>query len=187
MTSNLVAITEPQVVTTADFREHAKLDNDGSQDSSLNTFLSAATDQCAQYTRRTLLKSTWRATSRNFNDGEFDIAPVDASTITIKYYDVDNALQDLPTGNYEISDNGPDDYLSVKFIAPMPNLYDRKDAVVIEYSAGYGIQNLPYGIKLGILMNATTHLEGRQDEVVGTVNTVSMGSHQVMFPYKMLG
>src|SRR6185503_9817155 len=127
MTSNLVTITEPQVVTLADFREHAKLDNDQSQDSSLNTFLSAATDQCAQYTRRTLLKSTWRAVFRSFSDTSFDITPVDLTTVIIKYYDIANAIQDLPADNYEITDNGPDDYLDVKFIAPLPNLYNRKD------------------------------------------------------------
>lgn len=66
---------------------------------------------------------------------ELPVAPL-VKVNSIQYYDSNNALQTLATSEYRIdafSEPG-----RVQLFGTLPDVYDRSDAIIIEYVAGYG-------------------------------------------------
>jgi hypothetical protein len=91
----------------------------------------------------------------------------------------------LPSTEYFVRDPGPDQFATIEFIGNMPTLYNKRNAVSIEYNAGYTV--VPPPIKTAILMQVATMYENRQNEVVGTTSAViNFGSQQILYPYKMM-
>lgn len=64
----------------------------------------------------------------------------------VKYYDSANAEQTLDPANYVVSlFTSP---ATIRFINPSPEVYDRKDAIFIEYKVGYAdADSIPAGLK----------------------------------------
>lgn len=173
-------------ISLADFKEWLKWDpDDDSEDNTMNNCLYGAVLWAQGYTRRTLFRSVWHSYLRWFSNVRLDIHPVDISTIVVKYYDVDNALQTLATAEYFIQDNGEDEYVEIKFTGTMPVLYSREEPVYIEYTAGYEV--LPEQIRRSIMSYAASVFENRTDEQNGAVNQLQMGSIQGLYHYKMMG
>ena len=84
-------------VTLVDFKEFIKWPaDDSSEDPTMMAVLTAATKQAEGYTRRALLNSTWRTTLECFGACvKLDVHPIDLTTIVVKYYDENDALQTL--------------------------------------------------------------------------------------------
>lgn len=172
-------------LSLADFKEWLKLDpDDTTQDNNLNNCLYGAVDWAQGYTRRTLFRSVWRSYLRWFSNVRLDIHPVDISTIVVKYFDVDNALQTLNATEYFIQDNGEDEYTDIKFTGTLPSLYSREEPVYIEYTAGY--QVLPEQIRTSIMEYAASRFENRTDEQTGGLSVAQFGSLQGLYHYKMM-
>lgn len=172
-------------ISLADFKEWLKLDpTDVTQDNNLNNCLYGAVDWAQSFTRRTLFRSVWRSHLRWFTNVRLDIHPVDVSTIVVKYFDENNALQTLAASEYFIQENGEDEYLEIKFTGTLPSLYSRDEAVYIEYTAGY--DPLPEAIRTAIMKYAASSFENRTDEISGSVSQIEMGSIQGLYFYKMM-
>lgn len=186
--SKVVTPNAALVVSLADFKQEIKWSaSDTSEDTSMTTNIQAATMQAEAFTRRTISSAPWKSTTDLFYGSiVMDVLPIVQASIVVKYYDENNTIQTLASSEYTIQDNGDDDYVEIVFDGTMPNVYDRYDAVQIEYNAGYS--TLPAGIKKGILLMAATYFENRQNEIVGSSSaSIMFGSHQVLYPYKMMG
>lgn len=182
VTSRLETQIEFFIVTLTDFKEWLKWGDDTSEDNSLMAALTAASKQAELSTRRTLHKGTWRTYMEYFPSClQLDIHPIDTATIVIKYYDSSNVFQTLSATEYFIKNNGPDDWVEILFYGTMPNVYDRYEPIYVEYNAGYTLGELPEGIKLGIMEEATNWIESR-----GNPEQVGVKALQYWFPYKML-
>ena len=180
MNSRLVDDIGPTIVTLVDFNEWLKWDSSEEENTRM-ACLTAAIKQAEQYTRRTLLRSTWRTYLECFPSCvTLDVLPVVTSSIVVKYFDVDNVEQTLATTEYFVKDNR-EDYTEIIFHGTMPSIYDRYEPIYIEYTAGYEDGYLPEGIKVGILRKATDSFEKREDESNSTQE-----AHKMWFPYKML-
>lgn len=188
MNSRLVTNITTFAVSLADFKEFIKWDStDTSEDNTMMAVLTAATNQAELFTRRTLLRGTWRTYSECLPYYfTMDILPIVTSSIVVKYYDVNNALQTLDAAEYFIQDRGENDFAQIKFDGTMPSLYDRWEPVYIEFTAGYEFGYLPEGLKVGILKMAADYFEIRTNELAGSVNQIMFGSQQSWYPYKML-
>lgn len=171
-----------------EFKEWLKWDaDDTSEDDTMFTNLIAATKQAELFTRRALVKSTWRSFIDFFPSRlKLDVHPIALTTIVVKYYDTNNVPQTLAATEYFVKDNGPDAYAEIIFDGTMPQLYDRWEPIYLEYNAGYESDELPEPIKSGILKMATDYTEGRSNEVQSAVNQMTYGSLQLWYPYKMI-
>lgn len=177
------------IVTTAEFKAWAKIDDD-TEDALIDSLLSAATQAAENYTRRSIYPSTWNTTINAFETVELHVVPVDLSTIAITYYDVDNIATPLLAEFYNVIDNGPDDFVCILFIGELPTLYDRADAVNISYAGGYAAGECPEGIRVGILKRAASDYENRQDAapvpgIIGKYALIAQYSHSDWFPYRI--
>lgn len=172
-------------VLLAEFKSHLKVDGDD-EDDIIQIYLNAAIEQAAKYTRRILVGGSYVAISDFFYYTlEFDVSPIDVDSIVVKYFDQNNAEQTLSTSLYTIKNFGDDEYAQIQFDGTLPSVYNRYDAVKVEFDAGY--VSVPSQIKQAIMLQGAAYYENRQSEVVGsTSHAIAMGFHQMLFPFKML-
>ncbi|HEY3402231.1 MAG TPA: hypothetical protein VGK59_02525 [Ohtaekwangia sp.] len=171
-------------ISLATFKEFLKWDaDDTSEDTTMTACLKSAIKQAEAYTRRVIDRATWRTYLDGFNSFTFDVAPAD--TVSVKYYDVDNTLQTLSATDYTFKNKGADAYAELEFdLASSIELYDRYEPVYVEYSAGY--TTYPSDLQDTILHQAADYFENRTNDLPGSMDQVSFGFHQRLFPYKML-
>ena len=145
--------------------------------------LKSAIKQAEAYTRRVIDRATWRTYLDGFYDFTFDIAPVD--TVTVSYYNSSNVLTTLPTSEYTFKNKGADAYAELEFdLATSIELYDRHEPVYVEFLAGY--TTYPPDLQDTILHQAADFFENRTNDLPSSLDQVSFGFHQRLFPYKML-
>jgi uncharacterized phiE125 gp8 family phage protein len=173
-------------ITLATFKQHLKWDSaDTSEDTIMQIYLTAAFKQAEMYTRRVISRATWRSYLSGFHNVTLDVNPVD--TIVVKYYDVANSLTTLASTEYDIINNGPDAFQEIRFTwntITQPEVYDREEAVFLEYSAGY--TTIPEGLQVAILRQAADYFETRQNITQGGNSLIDFGFHPLLFPYRML-
>lgn len=172
-------------ITLASFKIFLKwAPDDTSEDAVMTSCLVTTIKQAESYTRRVIDPATWRTYLQGFYDFTFDVAPVTVASIAVKYYDSANTLQTLNTSLYEVTNRGNDDYASIEFTGTMPELYDRNEPVYVEYPAGYA--TYPDDLKDIIMHQAADYFESRTNDLPGSMDQVTFGFHQRLFPYKML-
>lgn len=171
-------------ITLALFKQHLKWnEDDTSEDTIMQVYLTSAIKQAEAYTRRVIDPATWQTFLDSFHDFTFDVAPIVAIS-SVKYYDSANVLQTLPTSEYTWINNGADAYAELEFESDLPELYDRNEPVVVEFTAGYA--TYPSDLIGPILQYAADLFETRTNDVSGSLGHVTFGFHQRLFPYKML-
>jgi hypothetical protein len=168
------------------FKQHLKWDaTDTSEDDLMNVYLTSAIKQAESYTRRVIDRATWRTYLEGFFDVTFDVAPIDLTTgFSVKYFDSTNTEQTLSSSDYTLINNGADSYAAIEFENDLPELYDRNEPVFIEYFAGEA--TYPADIVPIIMQYAADLFETRTNDVSGSLDRVTFGFHQRLFPYKML-
>lgn len=172
-------------ITLADFKQFIKWDaSDDSEDTTMNYCLRSATKQAEMYTRRVISLAEWKTSLDGFSNFTFDIAPVDLSSVEVKYYDVDNVEQDLADDLSFLKDRGIDQYAQVEFQSGLPSTYNRTEPVWVEFEAGY--EFYPEDLKAIILQEAATRFENRTNDNAGGLDQVTFGFHQRLFPWKLL-
>ena len=189
MTSRLITNISPLAVTLSDFKEFIKWEStDTTEDITMMSVLTAATDEAEGFTRRICLRGVWRTFIECFpNCLTFDVHPILVSSILVKYYDVDNQLQTLSASEYFVKDNGQDEFVEIKFDGTMPSVYDRWEPIYVEYTAGYEFGYLPDRIKTGIMEKAANDFENRQSEQAGSLGHKYFNYQQSWYRYKMMG
>lgn len=185
LTSSLVTETGDPPVTLVDFKNAIKVDGT-TEDTLIQGWLDTGVDLASKYIRRVLVVGSWLTyTDRFYYTLELDVSPIDVDSVVVKYYDVNNAIQTLNATEYTVKNLGPDEYAQIVFDGTMPSIFDRYDAVQIEYDAGY--EACPATIKTAIMQRAASYYEIRQSEIIGaTSNLIENGFYQTLFPYKML-
>lgn len=173
-------------LTLALFKQHLKWDEDDtSEDTIMQVYLTSAIKQTEAYTRRVIDPATWQTYLDSFHDFTFDIAPIVAIS-SVQYYNSSNVLTVLPTTEYTFINKGADTYAEMEFEATtsFPELYDRHEPVYVQFTAGYS--TYPSDLIGTILQYAGDLFETRTYDVSGSVDQVTFGFHQRLFPYKML-
>jgi uncharacterized phiE125 gp8 family phage protein len=161
--NRLVTPDDTPVVTLDEFKEHIKWDlDDTTEDNLMEMFIKSATQLAEKFTRRTLFTGSWVTYLDEFPCKiRLLINPIDLDSIIVKYYDTDDALQILPASEYFIHDNGPDDLTEIEFDGTIPATYNKYEAVVIEYTGGYGVSAIPEMLKVAIMKRAAKDVQHR--------------------------
>jgi uncharacterized phiE125 gp8 family phage protein len=164
VTDKLITAAEGTAVTLLEFKQHLRWpSDDGSEDVNMNRKLNAAIDDFKDFTGRPLLTESWRMLFDTFPSKiTLSKAPVDTESIVVKYYDEDDNLQTLSSDEYKIIDGGQMGMTSIKFDGNIPSVYDKPQAIYIDYDAGW--DTIPDKVVAGILEQASDYFEYRASD-----------------------
>jgi len=147
-------------VSLDEVKAHLKIAS-ASDNTYLTNLISVATEMVQNYTGQILITSTIDLTLPYFLN-RMDINRTPVSNIThVKYYDSDNTIQTLSSGNYTetVSKDDSSDQSPVgASILPSdsftyPSTYPRMDAVEIRFEAGYeNSDSVPMAIKQAMFL-----------------------------------
>lgn len=178
----LVTANEGTPVGLEDFKQHLRWPTDDiSEDSNMTLKLGAAAEDFTDFTGRPLLLETWQMLFDQFcSRVTLSKAPVVQASIVVKYFDQDNALQTLAASEYKINNGGRDGMTSILFDGTIPGVYNKPQAVYIEYQAGYS--EIPKKILAGILEQASDYFEYRNSD---SKRPLMPSAYRCWYPYKL--
>lgn len=168
----LILKTAPAVelATVAEIKSHLRISHtsDDTYLAALATAVTALIDGPSGILRRATLTQTWYAKLEDWPEGDCIKVPLPPlqSVTAITYYDMDNALQTLPTDDYVVVlPYGAAGYVELLFGEYWPPAYDRPDAISVEFVAGYGgAVAVPMPIKHAALLLASEMYAVRGDD-----------------------
>jgi len=180
--------TEP--ISSTEAKVYLKVDNTD-EDALIVQLEKAARKRAELYMNRQLVTATWETYLDEFptrdEDWLVEVAPCPVIAVaSVKYYDSDNVLQTLPTSVYLVDIASEPCRVSLAVGQSWPDTADRKNAVVIEYTAGYGAAaSVPDLIKAGIYLLLGHLYETRQDVTKEKMNEIPMGSRSLFDMYRV--
>ncbi len=175
------------LLTTAEAKTHLKVDTTA-DDTYIDNLVSAATESAQIFTNRYFINTT----ITQHGDKWADIAtlfksPV-SSTLHIKYYDSDNAIQTLATSVYLTDLTHNPARVGLKPSQSFPTLAERISAVQCKYIVGYGsaASDVPEGIREAVLLTIGNWYENRENVVVGhSVNELPKSAQYLLEQFKV--
>jgi uncharacterized phiE125 gp8 family phage protein len=198
---NLTVITEPpfEPVSLEEAYVHLRVDPEGSppthpDDALISDAIKAARKHVEAMTRRSMVRqalrlsmptfpvslSAWQqSTNRNGLVRAIRLLrPPIVSVESVGYFDGNNVPQTVAVSDFYITDEQVPELRFVSTFAP-PTLYDRPDAVRVEYTAGYTPEgsppttqaeyaaNVPAGLKQAILLGTQLYYDAlKPDEFI---------------------
>lgn len=136
---------------------------------------------------RALISQTWRQDFAEFDDClRLPIGDLLAVT-SVTYYDADNAIQTLSTDVYAAFTDASGPFIELKTGQSWPTIYDRRDAVRVTWTAGYGVTaaSVPAALRHALKMLVGHWFENREASVIGaTAVEVPLGVQRLLAPYR---
>jgi len=173
-------------VTLTEAKLHLRVDSTD-EDTLINMLIAAATSHAEDYTWRTIMPTVFEYVDDDF-DHEIKIDTFPIATIdSIKYYDLTNTLQTVPSTQYESNLLECPAEIEPASGYYWPDAYIRYDAVAVRFTAGYASAAVvPAAIKQAILMMVSNMYEHREDEITGTiVSGLSFTSKHLLNTYRV--
>jgi len=166
-TSRAMLVTPPvsEPITLAEAKKQLELaTTDTAHDAHLSLLIQAAREQWEADTDSAVLTQTWKVTAEEFDDDEIYLPKRPVQSIThIKYYDSGNVQQTLSTNIYDLDPACR--AVRLKNLEVWPSVYDRWDAIVITYVAGYSAQyNVPAIAKQAMLLLIGYYFDANRGE-----------------------
>lgn len=178
-------ITPPEqypVVLSDLVQVHIKVDDTDEEAGLLDEYIKAATERTEDITQRNYMQRVWEYHMPDFSEMDcqgyvtLDKAPL-VSIVSVKYYDSDNVEQTMNASDYQVDNSDLNKLGRIRFVGNTPAVYDRHDAIKIQFRAGYGAADATpseqrtaistHGAsraKVGILRAVADFYEHRQDE-----------------------
>lgn len=145
---NVIVLTPPpfEPLSLAEAYDHLHLDPEGSpanhpEDAWLVSAIKSARGFAESHTHSSLVQRTMRLVTAGWTRLELLRGPVQ-EVLAVSYYDSANAIQTLDPASYYVTE---DHVPQVRLLsgAAGPALYDRPDAVRVDYIAGYAPAGSP--------------------------------------------
>lgn len=189
----LTAAPADDLVTREELKLHLKVD--GSDDDALiDTLVSAVAarlDGWSGVLGRCLLTQTWRQDFACWPaDGCLRLPFPDVQSVTVTYYDENEAEQTVSSALYELLEDARGAYVKFKSAFTSPTLDDdRSFPVSVSLVAGYGnaASNVPAPIRVGALMTAAHLYQNRGDMPQGGPVTLTGMTETLIAPYRRVG
>lgn len=186
---SLICTTTPALpITLMECKLQARVDDDLEVfDSLFESYRRAATEECQRQTGRQLCTGTWEWRFREWPDGdELELPKPPLQSIThIKYYDSSDVQQTLSTDDYSVDIYRTPGRVVLDSGASWPNLYDRWDAVLITFVAGYGNPgDVPHSLRVAMRELVAHRFRHPEAVLVGTsLIELPMNVRQVFTDY----
>ena len=145
MVSNIAILKsgeQPVILSLEDAKAHLNITH-SYQDDLIQSYIDVAIDEAQGYTSRSL--HTYEVTIKTTafeNRLILTLTPYLANLV-IKYYDANNGLQTLDDSTYVLGYHFGEPVIYFNDETSLPSLYNRQDAVIITYDAGYGLESMP--------------------------------------------
>jgi len=161
-----------QVVTTAEAKNHLKIDS-SADDTLIDNLIKSATQLSEDYTNRFFTDTVITQYGTTFADIKELYKSTVSSITNIKYYDTLNSLRTLDSDVYYLNNSIQPAQISLSLNQSYPNLADRENAVECKYTVGYGsaASDVPEAIKQAILLTVGNWYNNRSSVVVGRIST----------------
>ena len=177
----LIRIEGPaaEPVSLEEMKQHLRVDYTD-EDSLIEQYISAARQKLEQRCARAFVEQTWELRTSSFEDTIEIPLPPTVGIVSVTYFDTANAEQTVDPTNYAFVDGGEEQTSSLVWMGSKPTkLANRPDAARVRFTAGwpadydqspvdYGA-NVPYAIKMAIMLVAASMYELRQDTVLAPV------------------
>lgn len=177
------------VIDLATAKLQVRIDeNVSDEDVTLQSYIDAATTWIEEYTGRSLLTQTWQGALCDFPHRFWlpRAAPLQSVTF-VKYYDTANVLQTLATSVYTVPAFEEPASITLAYGQSWPAVYDRADAVRVEYVTGATSAALVPAPLLQAVQLLVGHFYANRESVVtGTIATaVPMAVDALCAPYRL--
>ncbi|WP_298958379.1 head-tail connector protein [uncultured Roseibium sp.] len=180
-------------VSVAEAKAHLRVDS-SDEDVLILSLLNAAVEKFDGRTGllgRCLVTQTWSVKQSSFQGHRAIRLPfpdVDAASVVLKYFDVDNVEQTYASANYSVHEDEVGGFVLRNSDVIWPTVYDRPDAVSVEFAAGFGAaDDVPSGIKAAILLTVGHLYEHREDVTMsGKGGMLPAGAQSLIAPYQMM-
>lgn len=196
----LVAGPSRPAVSLVDMKKHLRVDFDDDDDL-IESLTAAATqhiDGRDGKLGRALVAQTWDLRINGFPCGEIELPlPPLLSVESVTYYDVDNALQTLPTTYYEVIGVGGEKpgRIVLKSGQSWPTSYARQESVIVRLIAGYvdtsdspAAGEIPAPIVAAIKLLAAHWYENREPVNIGNITTnLPLTVDALLAPFRVYG
>ena len=158
-------------VSVADAKTHLRITH-SSHDDLIEDLIWGAVKQFEKRGNVCLSRQRWRAfCDKGYDEIELWKFPI-TSIDLIQYYDSDNAIQTLATADYFSDvDTGSNGYIArpvVVEVETVPATYDRDDAFIITFTAGFTL--IDYDVKQALLSWAYRKYEDPNDAVTERIS-----------------
>jgi uncharacterized phiE125 gp8 family phage protein len=158
-------------VSVADARQHLRITH-SNHDQLIEDLIWGAVKSFEKRANVCLSSQEWKAFLPKFSDEivmwKYPITSIDS----IRYYDGDNAIQTLSTSlywhNVNTGSNTSSPRPTVIFIDDTKDTYDREDAVIISFTAGY--TTIDYDVKQALLSWVYRKYENPNDAVTERIS-----------------
>lgn len=188
----LARITPPteEPLTVADLVAHLRLDDDAESDL-LGVLIQAAREHAEDFTRRAIMSSGWRMTLDGFPcSDEIELPRPNLLAVTaFTYQATDGTSTPVPASLYTVDRDGLPGRLFLNYSKFWPSTLSIRNAVTIEFTAGYESAALvPAAIKAAIKLLAAHLYENREATISGTIIAeLPLGAKHLLWPYRFLG
>jgi len=192
-----VLVTPPAValMTLEEAKRHCHVEllqpDDDAVLSGLILAVTAYLDGYSGILGRALVNQTWRVNLHSWPPCKIrlPLSPV-SSIASIKYHDTLNNEVTLDAGNFSLHEDALSPFAEWSSTASLPSLYDRPDAIAVDFVAGYGAaaSNVPAAIILGAKMLLATWFENREASIVGTsAQELPFAVEALISPFRRVG
>ena len=170
-------------ITLDEAKAHLRVSG-SDEDSLISNLISAAREEAEKYMNRSIIAQTWQFYCDFFTQ-LIRLSYGDVNSITsIKYFDDTNAEQTLPVNLYDSDLISNPARITRAYGASYPSTYERTNAVIIEYIAGFA--TVPGSVKAAILLTIGHLYENREDVVVGHTSTeLPKAASYLLEPYRI--
>lgn len=149
-------------VTLDEVKQHLRLTG-ADDDALLSLMISTAREMAEDKTGRAIMPQTWEAAYSGFDDELILPCSPLINVIEVRYLDPDGAWQVLAQSGYQIDIHATPESLFPGIGASWPQTRAQRNAVVIQFRAGYeSAQAVPARLRNWILLFITTLYENRQ-------------------------
>lgn len=190
-----VLITAPAVplVSLEEAKAHCRVDHDD-ENAILTGLVTAATSLLDGYSGvlgRALINQTWRVNLCSWPPCRIrlPLSPVSAIS-SIKYFDAANVERTLNAANYALFEDALSPYAGWASNASLPSLFEREDAIAVEFVAGYGDapEDVPEAIRLAAKLLVGDFYENREASIVGTTaEELPFAVKALIAPFRRVG
>ncbi|NHZ81833.1 hypothetical protein F2P44_21505 [Massilia sp. CCM 8695] len=173
MTSRQITAPAELAVSLEDAKLHLR-ETTNDLDASITRWLKGITRECEHQIGRALISQAWRLALPAFEDAlRLERAPLIAVQ-SVSYYDADNALQLMAPEAYYVDAVTEPGYVVPAAGAAWPATYARRNAVVVEYTCGYGLTaaSVPENIQLYILARLCEQFDPATREFKATSQSI---------------
>ena len=173
-----------QLYTAEDQKSFSRIST-SAEDTLIDKLIKAATVKAENYTRTVFLNTTFEAFYDEFPYKMYIPKGVVSGITSVSYYDTSNSLQTVNLANLDIDLKSKPAIIKANEDFTFPETYDRQNAVIVEYVAGYGADNtsVPKDILTAVKLFVGALYDGdRMDKRAG--NAMPTAAETILSFYK---